>query len=329
MEILVSKYRDNLEDELYVGDLVIVNKRGKIVHSIGDPYKLAYMDSLATFFQILPAYITNAIKKYNLYRDEVCLLTASHNGEKVHRDTALSLLERIGKSEREIFCGQNLPIYHPLKTKMESEHYIPTPVYSSDIGKHIAVMMSCMSAGVELDNYNELSHPSQQAILDVICDVCQIEKNHIKHISEHQGLPTFSIPIYNTAVGYSKLINFGTHKYVNSFKLMIEDIKWNPFMYGGTNRLCSDLYRVTNGRILGKHGNSSYYAVSIVNKGIGIVLKLNAPNMRIRDFIIVETLKQIGALTNEEMYELSKYTKLDTYNKDNKLTSQTKMMFNL
>lgn len=329
MEPLVCTYREDIEDEIYIGNLVIVNKRGKIVHSIGEPYKLAYMDSLANFFQVLPAYITNAVKKYELYRDEICLLLASHSGEKTHRDTALALLDRIKFSEKDILCGQNYPIYYPLKTKMQSENYIPTPVYSSDIGKHIAILMSCIAMDIDIDGYNELSHPSQQAIFDIICDVCQVEKENIKHISEYQGLPSFAIPIYNTAVGYSKLANFGTNKYVNSFHRMIEAIKWNPFIYGGTQRLCTDLYKVTDARILGKHGNDSYYAISILDKGIGIALKLNSPNIQIRDFIVVEILKQIGALTDEEMYELSRYTKLDTYNKDNKITRHNKIMFQL
>lgn len=329
MEALVCTYREGIEDQLYAGNLVVVNKRGKIIHSIGDPYKLAYMDSLANFFQVVPSYITNSVKKYDLYRDEVCLLLGSHSGEKSHRDTVMSLLGKIKKSENDILCGQNFPLYKPLRTKMKSENYVPTPVYSSDIGKHIAILMSCMTTGIDIDGYNELSHPSQQAIFDIICDVCQVEKENIVNISEYQGLPSFAIPIYNTAVGYSKLANFGTNKYVNSFRRMIDAIKWSPFMYGGTQRLCTDLYKVTASRILGKHGNDSYYAISILDKGIGIVLKLDAPNVKIRDFIIVETLKQIGALTDEEMHELSKYTKLDVYNKDNKITSQTKVMFQL
>ena len=83
-EVLIKMYRGNLIENIYKGDIVIVNRKGKIIFSLGDSEKNTYWRSAAKPIQALPVIYSGAADKYKLTDKEIAIMASSHNGEQKH-----------------------------------------------------------------------------------------------------------------------------------------------------------------------------------------------------------------------------------------------------
>ncbi len=78
-------------------------------------------------------------------------------------------------------------------------------------------------------------------------------------------------------------------------------------MVAGEKRICTDLLRVTNGRIFGKIGAEGVYGISFFEQRWGIGLKIEDGGFRALAPTIVEVLKQLGAITKNQLRSLETY----------------------
>jgi len=86
----------------------------------------------------------------------------------------------------------------------------------------------------------------------------------------------------------------------------------HPEMVGGTKRLDTDVMRVGKGRIVVKGGAEGYYGIGLLSSGLGVALKMesgmeNGADGRGRNAVVVEVLRQLGALDDEQVAALARY----------------------
>jgi len=79
-EVLIKIYRGNLIENIYRGDIVVVNRKGKITFSLGDSEKITYWRSSAKPIQVMPVIYSGAADKYKLTDKEIAIMASSHSG---------------------------------------------------------------------------------------------------------------------------------------------------------------------------------------------------------------------------------------------------------
>jgi L-asparaginase II len=81
-----------------------------------------------------------------------------------------------------------------------------------------------------------------------------------------------------------------------------------PEMVGGTQRLDTDVMRAGKGRVVVKGGAEGYYGMGILPLGLGVALKLEDGDAgRGRNAVVIEVLRQLGALDDDGLAALQRY----------------------
>lgn len=80
-----------------------------------------------------------------------------------------------------------------------------------------------------------------------------------------------------------------------------------PQYLAGSDRFDTQLIEVTQGRIIGKMGAEGIFALTVPEKGLGLVLKIEDGNQRALYPAVVEALKQLDLLSAAEVNQLAAF----------------------
>ena len=109
MPILCKIHRGDFIESMHVAFAVVVDSKGSIVYSNGDAHYLTCVRSALKPFQASASVKAGATKKFDFSKDEIALMCASHNGEEIHVNTAMSILKKIGYDMSYYECGSHFP----------------------------------------------------------------------------------------------------------------------------------------------------------------------------------------------------------------------------
>lgn len=308
-QVLVEVTRGPLVENHHRGHVAIVDWRGKLLYSAGDPYYMTYWRSSAKPVQALPVIESGAADRYGITPKDLALFCASHNGETMHTDTVLEILAKIGMDQQLLQCGVHMP-YHAQTTKMMTEAgQQPNSLHSNCSGKHAGMLTLVAHKGYDSANYIEEEHPLQQTILDYIADLTGYPREEIAIGIDGCGVPVHGLPLYNMSLAYARMVKpeGADPARVDSCRRIVQAMMAHPEMVGGTDRFCTDLMRVARGKLIGKAGAAGVYSVGVIDAGIGITVKCEDGISRGRDPVVVEILHQLGYLTDEQVEALEKY----------------------
>ena len=109
MPVLCKIHRGDFIESMHVGFVVVVDAQGEIVYSNGDSHYLTCVRSALKPFQASASVKAGAVKHFNFTNEEIALMCASHNGEDIHVNTAMSMLQKIGYDISYYECGSHSP----------------------------------------------------------------------------------------------------------------------------------------------------------------------------------------------------------------------------
>ncbi len=306
---LVHVYRGQYVESIHYGSVVLVNAQGEVVKSVGDPELKTFIRSSAKPIQALPIIFSGAAEKFSLTSREIAIMCASHSGEDVHVETVRSILHKIGVSEDKLDCGIHLPYHKPSADKLLKAGITPTPIYCNCSGKHSAMLTLCVYYGWDLENYTDINHPLQQLMLDVVSDVTEVPREDIWLGIDGCGVPVFGLPLRNMALGFAKLSQPETlsEKYQEAARFITQAMYSHPLLIGGTDRICTDLMEVMQGKVFAKAGAEAVYCVGFVGQGLGLAVKIADGNSRGRSVVVLKAMEDLGLITAEELAKLEKH----------------------
>src|ERR1700730_13987576 len=91
---LVRVERGGVEEGIHLGHVAVVDAKGRIHASLGDPQHATYFRSCAKPFQAIASLGTGIAARYELRTAHVAIMAASHNGEPRHVEMVRDLLRR-------------------------------------------------------------------------------------------------------------------------------------------------------------------------------------------------------------------------------------------
>ncbi len=337
---LVEVWRGPIVESRHSGHLVVVDGDGADICSLGAPATaITYLRSSGKAFQALPVVASGAADRFGFTEREVAIACGSHNGEPIHVETVRSMLQKIGLDESALKCGAHEPYSVDVARELIRKGQPPTPIQNNCSGKHAAMLALAKHIGAATETYDELSNPVQQLILQTVSDFSGVAVKDIAIGVDGCGVPVFGIPVRAMALMYARLVAPPpalAEETRDACKRIVKAMIAYPEMIGGTkDRLDTELIRAACGKLISKIGAEGVYTVGVLPcaewpKGIGFALKIeDGDDKRARPPAVIDALRQLGVLTNDDLAALSKYSPEIITNRRGDLVGEARAAFTL
>ena len=322
--------RGNITESVHYGAIAVVNSRGKLLFSYGDPQTVAFLRSSAKPFQALPFFERGGPKTFNLTQKEQALLCASHEGSDEHLRVAESIQAKAGIKESDLQCGIHMPGDATAYKSLIARGEAPTPNRNNCSGKHSGMLAHAKMRGLPLETYLDVHHPIQQDILGGFAEMCNYPKVKVELGIDGCSAPNFAVPLYNSALAFARLCDPQAVPSMQETRLkacqeITQAMTGSPEMISGPSEFDCRLMQAGKGRIVCKRGAEGFQAIGLRpgvpgsdSPGIGITFKVSdgdlsvrrlniEPLNRVRPAVTLEILRQIGALSEAQAKELAEF----------------------
>ncbi|PRR85331.1 L-asparaginase II [Clostridium luticellarii] len=308
-EIVVKVTRGSLVESIHRADIAVVNSKGNLVYSLGDSHKVAYMRSAAKPIQTMEVILSGASERFSFTDKELSIMCGSHYGEEFHRETVEKILNKIGLNVNNLLCGSTLSLSREYSQKLLWEHAKLNPTYTDCSGKHAGILSVCVLKGYNIENYNSPEHPVQKEIKTIVSEICSIKEKNIVMGTDGCTVPVFGMPLYNMALGYSKIASgYGlSESYKKAADRIFSAVNNAPEMVAGTNGFCTEIIKNTHNKIIGKFGAEGIYCIGVRGADFGIAIKIEDGGTRAIWPTVVKCLEDLNVLDDREKDILSRY----------------------
>lgn len=301
--MLVEVTRGGVVESVHRGDIAVVRHDGSVLYQLGDINLLTFIRSASKPLQAIAALECGIVEKYRLELTEIALIISSHSGEKAHIDTLNEMIKKIGIDINTLQCGTHEPLGKDAAKMLALKGLTPNSLHCNCSGKHLGQIAAVKAKGLPIENYYKLGGGIQPETQYIISLFSGIEESQIKLGIDGCGIPVYAMPLRNMALAYANLCNgnFMDGKYRTSQNYVLNAMTTHPEMIGGKGRLDTELMIHFGDRLIGKFGDEGVYCVGLRDKGIGIALKIEDGHTRAVGPAILETLRQLNVIKNEEM----------------------------
>lgn len=326
---LAEVTRGELVESVHRGAVAVVNREECLRARKGDPGLITYMRSAAKPIQAIPLVESGIARHFGLTSEEIAIITSSHSGEEEHVNIILDILRKIGLTAGYLKCGSQMPMNGASARNLLSKGLSPTVLHCTCSGKHTGMLALARYHSWELENYYQLAHPVQQAMLRVIADFASVAPEEIPVGVDGCGVPVFALALEKMALTYARLVDPAgfADKRKNACQEITAAMTSHPQLVAGTGRLASELMKVTQGRLVAKDGVEGIFCMGA--KGLGIAIKIEDGNQRAMGPIVISVLKQLGLLEKEELEQLADQAKVTIKNLRGEIVGEIRPAFSL
>ena len=180
----------------------------------------------------------------------------------------------------------------------------PSPVQHTCAGKHTAMLALCVHHGWPIEDYLNPAHPVQQLILGHVARMVGVPKAQIPVAIDGCGAPVFYVPLKNIALGYARLAAAQPGSPAGT---LMGAILTHPRHIAGDGRLETEAMQALPGKIFAKSGSEGGYALSIIEGGLGVALKIEDGSTRAMNPGIVAILEQMDLVTPAAAEALARF----------------------
>ena len=279
---LVSVTRGEDADMVHAGMACLVDSRGDVQWSIGDIQTHAFLRSSAKPLQALPILTSGAAEAFGFDNRDLAIICGSHAGGPEQVAQVSKILLKSGLKAEMLGCGDG--------------------IVDMCSGKHAGMLAGCRHLGLPLDNYLDRDHPWQRNILTSLCTHCGIEIEAVCVAEDGCSAPTFSLPIYNMALGFARLAKSATDP--SPAQRLLNSMHQHPGGHTGE----PDLKTFTDaGNLVTKGGVNGVLCAALPSLGLGFALKITDGSPLPRWPVFTEALVRAG-LASQSMAERMRQT---------------------
>jgi L-asparaginase II len=143
MPQLAVRTRSGRVESLHDGYVCVADSDKNILYSIGNPNASCFLRSTGKPFYAAALVDSGAMSKFNITLKELAITCSSHEGRAFQRRIILSILKKIGLSERYLDCGNVYPENQQVHDALVMLCKRPTPIFSNCSGKHAGFPPTC------------------------------------------------------------------------------------------------------------------------------------------------------------------------------------------
>ncbi len=307
--VLVEVTRGALVESRHRGAAVVVDAAGAVVAAWGDVDRPVFARSACKPLQALPLLESGAAERFGLGDVEIALACASHRGEPVHTEAVSAWLGRIGLGVADLECGTHLP------TGEDSAHALiragiePSQLHNNCSGKHTGFLTTAVHLGEPTRGYIQRDHPVQRRIAQVMAEVTEFDYTTAPWGHDGCGIPTVGAPLTALAVGFARLADPARLGAVRAAaaRRITAAMAAAPVMVSGTGTFNSRALELAGRRAVIKGGAEGVYAGALLDRGLGIALKVDDGAGRGAELAMAALLKALGAFDATATQELAEF----------------------
>ena len=305
MAISCRVTRGDLTESIHVAFAVAVDKNGQTLFSSGDPHYLTCIRSSLKPFQAAASIKAGAVDSVKFSDEEIALMCASHQGEHIHTNTALSMLKKLNLTIADYECGAHAPSEKKTRYDLVLANKSASSLHNNCSGKHAGMLALAKQLGKEIKGYINKDHPVQKTINDYVCEISESQDIHYEIDGCSAPVPFFTL---ETIANMFQKLALGEKK---ELKRVFNAMVSHPLLIGGTNNFDSSFIQALDGRGVTKVGGESVRGISIKTKKhgpIGIAIKVLDGNFRVLPIATMKLLDHLEILEEEEKQQLSHYS---------------------
>ena len=334
--VLVRQVRNGVVESVHRGDIVEVDVAGKVLHSIGDPDRVAFLRSTVKPFGLLALLRAGGRKAFDLTPDELAIMASSHSGEDVHVRTIQALYRRLGISASVLACGiAEMPLDALTAARLARDGERVSPIRHMCSGQHSVYILLAKLGDWNLDGYWESEHPAARAYAETVAEMFGVRSGELVTGIDGCGLRTYAFRLREIARAYAMLaapeaISAADPRAILADHLVsVRDamLKYPELIAGTRDRLDTALMKSAPGRVVSKSGMEALRGVGILagprsgtsdTRPSGLALKMEDGDGYDRGTYAasVEALSQVGLLDAQAVRQLARYHRppsLDPY----------------
>ena len=319
MVIKCEVYRNTAIESVHQVYGVAVDSNGKILFSSGDPHYATYIRSSLKPFQASVCVETGAADAFGFNDNELAVLCASHNGEKIHTSTVSGILRKIDIDPSYYKCGVHSPYDKNTKISLLRGGKDFNPLHNNCSGKHSGMLATAKHLGCDLNEYIQFQHPVQQKIISAL--ERYTEQSGFDFGIDGCSAPTPFMSLYSIAILYQKLASGNDPVLSRLYDAMVT----HPYLVAGRKRFDTDFMETMSGRAVTKVGGEGVRGLGIRQKNgnvIGIALKVLDGNQRANSPGTLTLLKELELLGQNELDKLAAYETVELTNHRKKITGK-------
>lgn len=333
---LVETTRGPIVESIHYGSIAICDPTGKLVASVGDPDAVIYLRSSSKPFQILPLVELGGMERFDLTDRELAVMCASHSGTDEHVHVIEGIQRKLGVNPGELLCGVHPPSDPKTAERMFEHHEANTPLRHNCSGKHTGMLAQAILQGFDKENYINPEHPLQRRVIRTFSEITGVPIEQILLGVDGCSAPVFAIPLRAAAFAFARLADPSLLPKPRRSALarIFRAMTANPDMVSGPDTFDTSLMTSGRGRILTKGGAEGYQAAAVLTSNgkpaYGITMKIADGDLserdgktsriahegggRARSTAMVEVLRELGVLDEDQLKELSPYLPRPQYN---------------
>lgn len=325
--VLIEVTRGTMVEARHCGFIAVMNADGELLASAGNVAARTWYRSAAKPFQTIPLIASGAADYFQLTDQELAVITGSHSGEDIHLDAVASVLDKIGLSEAALQCGAHAPFDEAAAKQLRQANLQPRPLHNNCSGKHAGMLALARYLKAPIENYLDPQHPVQQQIRVVLARFADVPLDEIAVAIDGCSAPVFGLSLAAMARSYAQLVGWEQTDIADDERLssaarrVVKAMREFPEMIGGEHkRLDTDLMRVAGGEIIAKVGAEGVQLIGVLPserypQGLGIAIKIADGDIRrARDPVVIEALRQLGLLNDEQVAALARYRGAPVFN---------------
>ena len=313
MSASVEVLRGGVVESRHRVSVAVADAEGRLRATAGTPALLVFARSVAKPFQAIPLIESGAADALSLTPGELALCCGSHGGEPRHVEVVLAMLARLGLEESSLACGAHAPMHAASAQALRQAGREPGRVHNNCSGKHAGMLALARHQGWPLAGYEQPEHPVQQRMLEEVARWTGLSADSIPTAVDGCGVETYAVPLERLAHAYARLAGEARRR-DGAARRVVRAMVQHPEAVGGTDRLCTELMRVTGGRILVKVGAEGVYCAGIPGAELGVAVKVEDGATRASEPALVAALRALQVLEEDEVAALGRWAEPDLTN---------------
>lgn len=327
---LVEEYRGGWLENVHAGHICVVDGRGAILRSAGDPLFSAFMRSSAKPLQALPFFMHRVFERYPFSEAELAMLAASHRAEPRHVAALESMLAKTGLTEEMLVCHPTYPLSAAACRDVVAAGGGKRRIYHNCSGKHIGVLALCLAKGYPTEGYWRDEHPAQAEIRRAIAEMAGVTEAEIVAGTDGCGLPVYALPLDRIAYAFLRLANPDLIEGASlraAAAAIAGIMNRHPDMLSGEGLICPALNRDEN--VVAKGGAKGVYAFGLRKERLGVALKILDGSEEEWPLIVATILAQLGYEGAETIGRLRELAASDIVNDNGLVVGESRAVFRL
>jgi L-asparaginase II len=293
LDVVVT--RGGLVESRHRVHATVIRHDGTTVASARDPQLVTWWRSCAKPFQVMGMLRDGSFDALGWGERELALACASHGSEPEHAELAAAMLARLGLSEHDLACGPHEPLSERGAALLREAGLSPRRIHSNCSGKHAAMLAWAVQRGWPTVGYHEATHPVQLGAWSLVSEWTGVPTADIPRSIDGCGVTVFALPLHAMALAYARLAEAAQTGDVVAARVVAAMTRW-PDLVGGSDRFDSVLMRATEGRVLCKIGAEGVHNLAVLDRGLGIALKVEDGAPRAQYPAVLACLQALGVL---------------------------------